>query len=241
MNNDIDSFILQKRGDKQSDEMILQELLSLGWDKTLVLQKLAGSQVPAANFSAASAPQAVPGLTSSQTGGAGTPVQLENVQYNVQVGKVRSKVGFAAFLMSLFAWGVVVVVLMLMLAVRANLIPSAQDVPGDLAGIVVLSIAFLVPLAPIFWYIRKRMHKIIAQNPAATDDLFFKRTIRFHLVISILMAICWIVIMLYNILAKIFLHNQGITLGIIVNSIIFAIVFSGAALFFLQYQNMTKR
>ncbi|MBI3231505.1 MAG: hypothetical protein HYZ51_00250 [Candidatus Doudnabacteria bacterium] len=237
-NQDIDAFIAQKRAEKQSDEIILEELVSIGWEKTSVLRKLAGGgTAPSPDPSG----QATSSVGTNQTGGTGTPVQLENVQYNVQVGKVRSKIGFAAFLMAILVWLAAGVLLFLLLTLRAKILPSVGDELTDLAGQIVLSIAFLVPLVPALWYTRRRLHKILAENPASADDLFFKRTIRFHLVIGVLVALLWIAIAVYNILAKVFLDNADITSGATEDSVIFALIFGSVAMFLLHYQNMTKR
>lgn len=231
MAQDIDLFISQKRKEKQSDEMILQELLAVGWDRNLILQKLGGTDIPK---------PAAGNIPTSQTGGPGTPIQVENVQYEVKVGRVRSKVGFAAFVMAILVWLIAGIIMGLLLVLRERLIPLAGDNPIDASGIV-LFISFLIPLVPLLWYTLIQLKKIIAANPAATDDIFFKKTIRFHLFVSGLIAVAWIGIEVFNILSKLFLPKENITMTAVLDGFIFALVFGALPFIFLHYQKLTKR
>jgi len=177
----------------------------------------------------------------NQTSGNGTPVQVENVQYDVKVGKVRSKIGLAAFLTSLSVWALALIMTLLLHSVRAKLLPSINDDMNGFAEQMVLSISMLVPIVPLLWYLTRRLNKILVENPTAIEDLFFKKTIRFHLVVSVIFAVWWIMVTVYNILAKTILDHQNITAGMILDSVIFALIYSYVAFFFFHYQNMTKR
>ena len=177
----------------------------------------------------------------NQTSGSGVPVQVENVQYNVKVGKVRPKIGLAAFLTSILVWVLAGIMTLLLHSIRAKLLPSINDNMTGFAEQMVLSISMLVPIVPLLWYLTRRLNKILAENPTAIEDLFLKKTIRFHLVVSVIFAVWWIMVTVYNILAKTILDHQNITSGMILDSVIFALIYSCVAFFFFYYQNMTKR
>ena len=68
-------------------------------------------------------------METNQTGGTGTPKQVENVQYNVNVGAVKSKVGLASSLSAIFGWITVLMVVCSLLAIISILLkPTPEDV-----------------------------------------------------------------------------------------------------------------
>ncbi len=229
----IEDFINQKRKEGQSDDLIMSELIALGWDKNIVLQKLAGVLAPTPDNGS---------IQTSQTGSIGAPIQVENVQYNVKVKGVSSKIGLTAFLSAIMLWIIAFVVAFLLLTIRTQFIPDAiPDTTISFAEALVFCISLLAPVAPLFVFLFIRMKKLLAENPANRDDLFFKRSIRFNLIISLLIALAWSYVAVYNILGMLILKNQDITGGMIADGIIFAVVFITTTLFFWHYQRLTKR
>lgn len=177
-------------------------------------------------------------VSTNQTGGVGSPVQVENVQYNVQVGTVRSKVGVIVLLYSILSWFLAIVLIMFLLTIRARL--GGKEV-ASFGEAIIFTIACLVPLVPIFWYVRHRLERVLSENSATVDDVFFKKTIRVNLVISVIIGIFWLIALVYNALAFLFLSDSKITGGIVIDSIILAGIMSGLAIMFLRYQLRTKR
>ncbi len=173
----------------------------------------------------------------NQTGGMGTPVQVENVQYNVQVGKMQSKVGLISHFFTLGAWAIAIVGAMVLTALRAQVFSHA----GGVGEIIVFGISVLVPVVPIFWYARTRLNKVLQDNPAAIDDIFFKKSIRFHLVAATAVGVFWIVRFVYSLLSGVFLSSGSLDAGTVIDTLIFAALFTGLAFLFLQYQLKTKR
>lgn len=236
-NQDISSFIAQKRAEKQSDEMILQELMAVGWDKNLVLQKLAGSQTPTPPPS--SSPSS--GVVTAQTGGVGAPIQLENVQYNVKLKKTRSKVGLASTISAIFGWLTAIMIVTFLLALRSMWLPDAGEDTSGAKEMIVFAIAVLVPVLPICIFAIKRLNKALSENPATVDDVFFKKSIRFNLILSLLAACGWAIVFVYNILAKIILHNQDLSRGAIIDGFLFFLPTAALVYLFWHYQKLTKR
>jgi hypothetical protein len=231
----LDEFITNKRKAGEGDAMISEELVALGWDRTTVLRQLAGGDAPQSKTILSATP-------TSQTGNPGVPLQIENVQYNVNVGKVRSKVGLAILLFSVFAWILSVFVTLFLLDARQAVIPSADDVGGfGVKESFVLLFAISVPLVPLLIFSYKRTLKNLAENAASYDDLFFKRTVRINLVLALILGAGWIVIAMYNILDLLVLGDKTMTAGTIVNSFIFALCPVALLAVFWMFQRKTKR
>lgn len=170
------------------------------------------------------------------------PAELENTQDDVNVDTAHSKIGFLAFLMSFLVWIFSAVVLFFFLIIRSTLFPSAQTgpTPMSLADAVVLLVSALVPVVPLLWYLIRRVQKILVDSPASAEDLFFKYTIRVHLALAMTLAVLWIFILIYNILSKTILNHDNISVGIILDSVIFVFIPSFMAYFFYYIKNMTR-
>ncbi len=237
-NQDVDSFIAQKRAEKQSDEIILQELLTAGWDKNLVLQKLAGGQTPTPSPSPMSSSS---GVSTSQTGASGHPVQVENVQYNVQVGAVRSKVGLASRIAAIFIWVTAFIVIFFLLSLRSAWLPDTGEEISDIKEALVFIIAVLIPVLPILFFAIKRLNKALMENVANVDDVYFKKSARFNLIFSVSIACIFAINLIYNILAKTILDNQDVSRGAIFDSLTLFLIPAGLVYFFWHYQGKTKR
>lgn len=187
----------------------------------------------------------------SQTGNAGTPIQVENVQYNVNVKRVTSKIGLSVFLSAILLWVISFIAIVVLTAIRTKFFPDCEFGPKGIGfcendvsffgETMVFSISALIPVVPIFIFLIYRTKKILAENPSSSDDIFFKRTIRFHLVISLLVALGWSYVAVYNFLAKIFLKYQDITGGMIADSFIYAVIFIVMTFFFWRYEKRTRR
>ncbi len=235
--SELQKFVEKKRKEKQPDELILEELVAAGWDRGDALRALAGDDVPRPE------PRTSPDKTAptTQTGAPGTPLQVENVQYNVNVGKVRSKIGLAATISSLFGWILAFVLMGTLLTLRAMAFPDSGDSVKDPKENLVVAIAVLIPLLPIWLYAVKRMNLSLLENPVNADDVYFKKSIRFHFFVSLIATFLWAFVLIYNVLARVLLNKTEITNTILMNTAIFFIPLALLTYFFFSYQKLTKR
>ena len=170
-----------------------------------------------------------------------TPIKVENIQYNVNVGTVKSKVGLASTLTAVFGWITALMVICSLLALISILLkPTPEDVL-QAKNTLVFAIAVLVPILPLFIFSVKRLNKSLKENQANLDDLFFKKSIRFNLILGLIISCFWSITLVYNILAKIILQNDKITLVTILNNIAFLLPPAIFLYFFWTYQQKTKR
>ena len=186
-------------------------------------------------------PMPTAGAATSQTGGAGAPIQVENVQYNVNVGKVKSKIGLASTLTSIFGWITVFVVAFGLVSLGEILFPGLGADPEGAKEFLVFGISVLVPVLPLFIFSVKRLNKALAENPLSIDDLYFKRSIRFNLVFGLIITCFWTIAFVYNILAMTLLQNKDVTGGAIFDSFFFFVTPAAFVYFFWTYQQKTKR
>lgn len=180
-------------------------------------------------------------METNQTGGTGTPKQVENVQYNVNVGTVRSKVGLASTLSSLFGWATALMAVIGMLAIVQMVLPKDVNEMQQSKESLVVAISGLVPILPLFIFTVKRLNKALKENPANWDDLFFKKSIRFNLVLALIISCFWAITLVYNILAKFILNNGNITIQVVLNNLVFLLPPAALVYFYWTYQQKTKR
>lgn len=183
-------------------------------------------------------PQQAPGM--SQTGAASAPLQVENVQYNVAVGKTKSKIGLATFFMALCAWVSALLIMVLLFAIRETLIPGESDLM-EVQETIVFVVSGLIPFAAIFVYTLMRIGAILRDNPAAIDDIFFKRLIRWNLGLTGMIAMLTVFFAIFNALSLVVLKSPEMTASIVADSFIFVLTFVSLALLFLAYELKTRR
>lgn len=176
----------------------------------------------------------------AQTGAASTPLQVENVQYNVSVGKTKSKIGVATFFMALCAWVMGFLGIALLLAIREALIPGEGD-SMEIKETIVFVISGLIPFVAVFAYAFVRIGAIIRDNPAAIDDIFFKRLIRWNLGVAGIIAMLTVFFAIYNTLSLLVLKDPEMMASTVADSFIFMLAFVALALLFLRYELKTRR
>lgn len=218
-------FIEKKRREDQSDDLIMEELVNSGWNKKEVLTVLAGDDIPA------------PPET-SQTGSEDKPTQIENVQYSVKVGKVRSKVGLATTVSAISGWILAFMIMVVIVTINATIFDRDAT---DLKETLVFVIAVCVPVAPIMYLAVKRMNKALVENPANMDDVYFKKSVRFHFIAGLIWSIFWAITAVYNLLSKMVLADTEITAKMIADSFGFLLPVALLTYFFWTYQQKTKR
>ena len=99
----------------------------------------------------------------------------------------------------------------------------------------------LIPVLPIFFFAIKRLNKALRENLATIDDVYFKKSVRFNLIFSVLMVCILAINFIYNILARTILNNQDVTHGAILDSLTLFLIPAGLVYLFWHYQKQTKR
>lgn len=183
-------------------------------------------------------PQQAPVM--AQTGAATAPLQVENVQYNVSVGKTKSKIGVATFFMVLCAWVMGFLGMALLLAIREMIVPGEGDAM-EIKETIVFVISGLIPFVAVFAYAIVRIGAIIRDNPAAIDDIFFKRLIRWNLGLTGIIAMLTVFFAIFNSLSLLVLKDPEMTASTVADSFIFMLTFVALALLFLRYELKTRR
>jgi hypothetical protein len=187
-------------------------------------------------------PQSNPqGTTSSQTGGQGTPVQVENIQYNVNVGKVKSKVGFAGFLTFCTAWVGASLVLFTLLSLKTMAFSSVESEIIEAKEMLVFIIALAIPVIPLFIFLFKRLEKLLRENSINNDDISYKKTLQMHMILSIINSVAWVFTFVYTVLTVLLLESATPGEPTNFDSIFFAFTALALTAFFWHFQKQTKR
>lgn len=228
--NDIQSYVDKHRKSGLSDQDIATNLLKAGWSQAQVDGAL-GNDVPPPP------PPAVTNVTSAQTSSSGTPLQVENVQYNMSIKPVESKVGLYIKIASTGLWLTVIFVC----AFLSALISKAGGESSDLGAATVMTLSLSVIAVPIFIIAYKKFLAEQANNPATTDDLFFKKHVRRGLWFSIVLGSLCAFSFLYGLLSTAFLENGDSSYSDAFTALVFALGFGGIVFFYWRLHARTKR
>lgn len=186
-------------------------------------------------------PQAAPTQTVSQTGAPQTPVQIENTQYNVPVKGVRSKIGLAMSITTFLLWIVGFVMFSLLSALTSEFFQTTEQEGIVLVQELLFSLSALIVIAPLLVFTKKRVDTIIHENPAAIEDIFFKRTVRFNLFFFLVVGVCAAIFTLYDLLSLVILQTQETTYQEALTGLYIAAIAAGHAYFHWSYQRQTQR
>src|SRR5690348_2839325 len=91
-----EQYVEAQRKAGLSDNEIMSKMIQAGWDHNDVTALLSGDVPPP--------PSGSPSHNYAQTGNTGVPIQVENVQYNMKVKPVESKIGTYLRLTMLGLW-----------------------------------------------------------------------------------------------------------------------------------------
>lgn len=186
-------------------------------------------------------PQAALTQTVSQTGAPQTPVQIENTQYNVPVKGVRSKIGLAMSITTFLLWIAGLMTFLALSSLTSELFQTAEQSGVNVAETLILAISGLVVITPLFIFTKKRVDTIIKENPAAIEDIFFKRTIRFNLYFFLVVGVITTILALYTFLSLTLLDTVDVTYEDALNNLYIAGIAAGHAYFHWTYQRQTQR
>lgn len=200
--NESDSFIAAQRKAGHDDQAIIETLVQNGWDRNTAAAAVSGSSnVPPPPPPA----QPVPINQYSQTGNTGVPVQVENVAYNMKMRPVESKIGLY---MRFTNWGLWISVLAVC-GFLSTIVGRIAGSESDLGAATVMAFSVSAIAVPIFFIANKKRLAELGTNPALTDDIFYKRSIRRGLGWAIGLTAISTFIMLFSFLSLLFLNEDS--------------------------------
>lgn len=180
---------------------------------------------------------AVEGQT-AQTGNTGTPLQVENVQYNMKMRAVQSKIGLYSKLANAGLWLTAIFTAYFL----ATLVDSAGGQGEDLGEAAVLQISLLIVSVPVFVVAHLKREKDLAVNPELSDDLFFKKSVRRNLSLAVFLTAAVLFGAIFNTLSKLFLDSGDTIEGTtIANFFIFTLAFAAVLAYNWRLHRLTKR
>ena len=221
-----------KAGKSQAE--VVDALVANGWqaDAAQAAVSQAAGTPPPPPASAAPAPP----NTTAQTGNAGSPIQVENVQYNMAMNPVESRVGFFLKIASVGLWFMAFFVAVTL----ATIIARVDDESVEIASILVFTVSLAVAAVPTFFIANMKMQTELEKNPAQVDDLFFKKATRTGLYIAVLATGISVIAAVYNLLGSAFLDNSGSVTGFF-QSLAFVASFGAVLAYFWALHAKTRR
>jgi len=222
-------YIAEQRKAGVSDNSIMAQLIQAGWDHSEVTKLLtAGAPEPP------TAP--LPAHNYSQTGNTGVPMQVENVQYNMRVKTVESKIGLYVRVTMLGLWLTVIAACSLL----AGIINRIEYSYADVGPVAVFAISLAAVAVPILYFGNKKRAREMARDPRLVDDLFYKRRVRHSLVVAVVFAGLTAFSMLYELLSKVFLHGST-SVAAILSNLVFLLGFGAILAFVWKLHASTQR
>jgi len=173
----------------------------------------------------------------SQTGSPQKPIQVENVQYNVRVGKFFSRVGLAFTVASVSLIFLMLVLAWVLHGVTGQMFGFEKGVVTER---IILLIAISVPLLPLHLFSTKRLKKLI-ENPVNLEDIIFKKHLRKALWGEILIGVYYISWGIYKGLSVIFLDKSGSAAEAFSSAVFYGGAFALLALWSYSFQKLTRR
>lgn len=232
--DEVTKYIQSELKAGRSQAEVVGALVASGWQQDAaqtVVSQAAGVPMPPSGSAAPAPPN-----TTSQTGNAGTPLQVENVQYNMTMAPVESRVGFFLKIASVGLWFMAFFVAVTL----ATLIAKADDSSIEVAGVIVFTVSLSVAALPTFFIANKKMEEEFAKNPAQVDDLFFKKATRSGLYGAVVLTAISVISAVYNLLASAFLEDGGSVTGFF-QAFAFVIGFGAVMAYFWRLHGRTKR
>lgn len=221
-----------KAGKTQAE--VVQALVANGWQvepAQAAVNQASGTPPPPPSSAAPAPPN-----TTAQTGNAGSPIQVENVQYNMAMNPVESRVGFFLKIASVGLWFMAFFAAVTM----ATIIARVDDESVEIAGILVFTVSLAVAAIPTYFIANNKMNEELQKNPAQVDDLFFKKATRTGLYVAVIATGISVIAAVYNLLGSAFLEDSGSVTGFF-QSLAFAASFAAVLAYFWSLHGKTKR
>jgi len=225
----LQSFIDAHRKAGTPDDQISIQLLQAGWPLDQVSKAMLGD-VP-------TPPAPVQNNMTAQTGNTGTPLQIENVQYNMKMKPVQSKVGLYIKIAGVSLWFTVVFVS----GFLASLVQQLGGSDEQLGSLLVLTLSLAIVTIPIFVIAYRKFMAEQKKNPTSADDIFFKQSVRNGLWFSVVLGAIAAVVTLYQFMSSAFLPDSGSTYTGAFSALMFALGFGGMVYFYWRLHAKTQR
>lgn len=230
--NQSQSFINEQAKSGKSAAEITELLVNNGWDRNAATTEVN-------NVLNVPQPQnPVPVTQTAQTGASGTPMQVENVQYNMNVKPVESKVGVYIRIASI---GLVVGVLTVVYLINSLIAKQISSEDIDLGVVFVLSISLLAVAIPTYYISNSKLSKELAGNSALYDDLFLKKTVRRSLVGSVILTAMSLFFTLFTFISLMFLEGSNLELEDAYGWLLYSLGFGAILAYFWRLHKRTKR
>ena len=225
----VQAYIDHQRKAGLTNEQIGMDLMRSGWSLEHVNAAL-GTGIPAPATS-------VSNSMTAQTGNAGMPLQVENVQYNMKMKPVQSKIGLYIKIASTSLWFTVVFVC----AFLATVIQKVAGNSGDLGSSFVLTLSLAVVTTPIFLVAYSKFRAEERKNPISRDDIFLKQSVRKGLWGAVVLGAIASVIALYQVLGATFLKESSASYATGFSALVFALGFGSLVYFYWGLHAKTQR
>lgn len=174
----------------------------------------------------------------AQTGNVGTPLQVENVQYNMSVKPVESKVGLYMRVLSIAMWFTVIFACSFLSSLVSRIV---GDDSSDLGSALVVTLSLLAVSTPIFVVAYRKFKNEERNNPAVIDDLFFKKSVRQNLWVGVVLGAIAAFSFIYTVLSGAFLEDNEADPAGIFSALIFTLGFGSIVWFYWKLHAQTKR
>jgi hypothetical protein len=219
---EIESLIAESRKRGLADGDIEEKLVGAGWDRQTVVARL--------NRKESDLPVPPPPST--------TPLQVENVQTSVIGGEVPTRMGILTFFFAASAASLGWVAFSFLHEARMYVLDQGFDSLKFREGLA-MDISLLLFGGLVFWYCRRRIDGILRDTPAAANDIFFRRNIRYSLRFSLILALLFgfIVVMsgLQSILADMEFDSAGF-----IDTLSMGLVFASLTALFWGYSKKSS-
>ncbi|MDX1765675.1 MAG: hypothetical protein R3313_01850 [Candidatus Saccharimonadales bacterium] len=229
-------FIKKKFKEGMEPSAVVRLLTSSGWQHYSAQKAVQEAMdVPAPPDDTSLAP---PPNETAQTGNTGTPVQVENVQYNMGVKPVESRIGTFLKISAVGLWLTVIFVSWFV----ASIIGLASDGSTDgLSGQIVFTVSLSAVSVPTFVIADRKVREELLKNNALVDDLFFKKNVRSGLNAAIGLTGISAFITIFTFLSAAFIADSDVGFLNGFQSLVFTAGFGCALLYYWRLHALTKR
>lgn len=225
----LQSFIDAHRRAGTPDDQIRNQLLQTGWAPDQVNKAMIGE--------APTPPTPVENNMTTQTSNAGTPLQVENVQYNMRMKPVQSKVGMYIRIAGVSLWFTVIFVCGFLTSLIDRIAGSTDEIGSGL----IFTLSLTIVTVPIFLVAYNKFLGEQKKNPAANDDIFFKQSVRRGLGFGVVFGAIAAVVTLYQFLSTVFLPESDGSYTNAFTALIFTIGLANIVYFYWRLHAQTQR
>lgn len=186
--DEIKKYIEQQKANGASEEEIKKGLINSGHSEGMIQSY----------FTTQAAPPPPP---MSQTGVLGSPIQVENVQYNVDAKDYKSKPALI-FQIANFCLALGLLTVAIALYDLTGGVFGFAD--SDVANTLQVAIALLLPTGVIGFIAMKRLRTLLEERPEAIEDIKFKSHLRKSFIFFLLLTGLMSFVAIFSVLGVLF-------------------------------------